>query len=156
VDNGSQVVRARKAFLSRGAFHSGPLSAIHYVGIIGLALYILLIAPAGYAGRVIFISRGSDFSRWNCSLGSRRSMNRSSTFLSSEALTQTSLIRFSFAACLSCYRGASRITFEPLTLTLSDARCRRMCWLKLHKQQKSFHSCSGQGRLNARFSKPAA
>ena len=52
----------QESFLIQGAFHSGPLSAIRYVGIAGLTLYILLlVGAAGYAWRLIVVSRGTDF-----------------------------------------------------------------------------------------------
>jgi len=52
----------QESFLIQGAFHSGPLSAIRYVGVVGLTLYIvLLLAAARYAWRLIVISRGTDF-----------------------------------------------------------------------------------------------
>jgi hypothetical protein len=52
----------QESSLIQGAFHSGPLSAIRYVGGVGLALYIvLLVAAARYAWRLILISRGTDF-----------------------------------------------------------------------------------------------
>jgi len=48
--------------LIQGAFHSGPLSAIRYVGVVGLALYILLlVVAANYAWRLIVISRETVF-----------------------------------------------------------------------------------------------
>ena len=48
--------------LIQGAFHSGPLSAVRYVGVVGLTLYILLlVVAAGYAWRLIVISHGTDF-----------------------------------------------------------------------------------------------
>src|SRR5271165_4882610 len=48
--------------LIQGAFHSGPLSAVRYVGVVGLTFYILLLVVAAiYAWRLIVISRGTDF-----------------------------------------------------------------------------------------------
>ena len=45
-----------------GAFHNGPLSAIRFVGIVGLVLYYtLLIYSAVYAWRLIRITRNTDF-----------------------------------------------------------------------------------------------
>jgi hypothetical protein len=52
----------QESSLIQGAFHSGPLSAIRYVGVVGLAFYILLlVAAARYAWRLIVISRGTVF-----------------------------------------------------------------------------------------------
>jgi hypothetical protein len=52
----------QEAFLIQGAFHSGPLSAVRFVGVVGLALYLtLLIAGAVYAWKLIRRSQGSDF-----------------------------------------------------------------------------------------------
>ena len=45
-----------------GSFHNGPLSAVRFVGIVGLVLYyILLIYSAVYAWRLIRTAKGSDF-----------------------------------------------------------------------------------------------
>jgi hypothetical protein len=45
-----------------GTFHSGPLSAVRYVGVVGLILYVLLlVVAASYAWRLLVISRGTDF-----------------------------------------------------------------------------------------------
>jgi hypothetical protein len=45
-----------------GSFHSGPLSAVRFVGIVGLLLYYaLLIYAAIYSWRVIRSSKGTDF-----------------------------------------------------------------------------------------------
>jgi hypothetical protein len=57
------VGAARQEYaLVQGAFHSGPLSAVRYVGVAGLTLYILLlVVAANYAWRLIIISRGTDF-----------------------------------------------------------------------------------------------
>jgi hypothetical protein len=52
----------QESSLIQGAFHSGPLSAVRYVGVVGLTLYILLLAvTANYAWRLIVVSRGTDF-----------------------------------------------------------------------------------------------
>jgi hypothetical protein len=49
-------------FMIIGSFHNGPLSAIRFVGFVGLALYYtLLIYLAVYAWRLIRITRGSMF-----------------------------------------------------------------------------------------------
>ena len=45
-----------------GAFHSGPLSAIRFVGVVGLILYYsLLVYIAIYAARVIRASQNTEF-----------------------------------------------------------------------------------------------
>jgi hypothetical protein len=45
-----------------GSFHNGPLSAIRFVGVVGLILYyVLLIYSAIYAWRLIRTTQGSDF-----------------------------------------------------------------------------------------------
>ena len=45
-----------------GAFHNGPLSAVRFVGIVGLILYyMLLIYSAVYAWRLIRAADGSDY-----------------------------------------------------------------------------------------------
>lgn len=45
-----------------GAFHNGPLSAIRFVGVVGLVLYYaFLISSAVYGWRLIRASEGSDF-----------------------------------------------------------------------------------------------
>lgn len=51
-----------EAQLISGAYHSGPLSAIRYVGLVGLILFtIFLIASAVYGWRVIIAARNSPF-----------------------------------------------------------------------------------------------
>lgn len=51
-----------EAQLVSGAYHSGPLSAIRYVGAFGLLLFtIFLIATAAYAWRVITFSKSTAF-----------------------------------------------------------------------------------------------
>ena len=63
-EGGSGFVGAprQEAFLIVGDFHSGPLSAIRYVGAIGLVLYLsLLIATAGYSWNIIRRSQGTDY-----------------------------------------------------------------------------------------------
>jgi hypothetical protein len=53
---------AQESFLIQGAFHNGPLSAIRYVGAVGLVFYLtLLVAAAIYAWRVIRRTQGTDF-----------------------------------------------------------------------------------------------
>jgi hypothetical protein len=53
---------SQESSLIQGAFHSGPLSAVRYVGVVGLTLYILLlVVAASYAWRLIVASRGTDF-----------------------------------------------------------------------------------------------
>jgi hypothetical protein len=48
--------------LITGAYHSGPLSAIRYVGVVGLVLYLsLLIATAGYGWKIVRRSQGTDY-----------------------------------------------------------------------------------------------
>jgi len=51
-----------EAQLVSGAYHSGPLSTIRYVGMVGLAFYlILLIGLAFYAYRIIKLASGTPF-----------------------------------------------------------------------------------------------
>jgi hypothetical protein len=50
----------RESFLITGTFHSGPLSAIKYIGIVGLALYYLLMCyMAWVAWRLCINARGT-------------------------------------------------------------------------------------------------
>lgn len=52
----------QESFMIVGAFHSGPISAIRYVGWIGLALYLaLLFATARYAWRLIKAAASTPF-----------------------------------------------------------------------------------------------
>jgi len=52
----------QEGFLITGAFHSGPLSAIRYVGVVGLVFYLtLLVAAATYAWKLIRRSQGTDY-----------------------------------------------------------------------------------------------
>ena len=52
----------QEAFLIVGAYHSGPLSAIRYVGAVGLVLYLsLLIVAAGYSWNIVRRSQGTDY-----------------------------------------------------------------------------------------------
>lgn len=52
----------QEAFLIVGAYHSGPLSAVRYVGVVGLVLYFsLLIAAAAYSWNTIRRSQGTDY-----------------------------------------------------------------------------------------------
>jgi hypothetical protein len=52
----------QEAFLIVGAYHSGPLSAIRYVGAVGLALYLLLlIVTARYTWKIVRRSKGTDY-----------------------------------------------------------------------------------------------
>jgi len=56
---GNQGIEAQ---LVTGAFHSGPISAIRYVGIVGLMLFtVLMIACATYAWRTINLCKGTPF-----------------------------------------------------------------------------------------------
>jgi hypothetical protein len=50
-------------FMLIGSFHSGPLSAVRFVGVVGLALYYaLMIYSAVYAWRVVRRTTGLDLS----------------------------------------------------------------------------------------------
>jgi hypothetical protein len=52
----------QEAFLIVGDYHSGPLSAIRYAGVVGLVLYLsLLIVSARYAWNIVRRSRGTDY-----------------------------------------------------------------------------------------------
>jgi O-antigen ligase len=52
----------QEAYMIVGAFHSGPISAIRYVGWVGLALYLaLLFAAAGYAWRLMRAAASTPF-----------------------------------------------------------------------------------------------
>ena len=52
----------QESFLIQGAFHSGPLSAVRYVGVVGLALYlVLLVTAAVYAWKLIRRSHRTDY-----------------------------------------------------------------------------------------------
>jgi hypothetical protein len=52
----------QEGYMIVGAFHSGPISAIRYVGWLGLALYLtLLLAVAGYAWRLIKAATSTPF-----------------------------------------------------------------------------------------------
>jgi hypothetical protein len=52
----------QESFLIQGAFHSGPLSAIRYVGAVGLVFYLtLLVAAAIYAWKLIRRTQGTDY-----------------------------------------------------------------------------------------------
>ncbi|MBV9674425.1 MAG: O-antigen ligase family protein [Verrucomicrobia bacterium] len=52
----------QESFLIQGAFHSGPLSAVRYVGAVGLSLYLLLlVTSACYAWKLIRRCSNSDF-----------------------------------------------------------------------------------------------
>jgi hypothetical protein len=52
----------QESSLIQGAFHSGPLSAVRYVGVVGLTMYILLlVAAASYAWGLIVVTRGTNF-----------------------------------------------------------------------------------------------
>jgi hypothetical protein len=52
----------QEAFLIVGAYHSGPLSAIRYVGAVGLILYLsLLIVTAAYSWNIVRRSQGTDY-----------------------------------------------------------------------------------------------
>jgi O-Antigen ligase len=52
----------QESSLIQGAFHSGPLSAVRYVGAVGLSMYLLLLVVAArYAWRLIVATRGTDF-----------------------------------------------------------------------------------------------
>jgi len=52
----------QESFLIQGAFHSGPLSAVRYVGVVGLALYlVLLVTAAVYAWKLIRRSQRTDY-----------------------------------------------------------------------------------------------
>ena len=53
---------AAEAFMVAGAFHSGPVSSIRFVGLIGLILFtVFLIACAFYAWKLILRARGTPF-----------------------------------------------------------------------------------------------
>jgi len=52
----------QESLLITGAFHSGPLSAIRYVGVVGLVFYLtLLVAAAIYAWKLIRRTQGTDY-----------------------------------------------------------------------------------------------
>jgi hypothetical protein len=52
----------QEAFLIQGAFHNGPLSAIRFVGGIGLFLYmVLLVSAAVYSWKIIRRSKQTDY-----------------------------------------------------------------------------------------------
>ena len=52
----------QESFLIQGAYHSGPLSAIRYVGAVGLVFYLtLLVVAATYAWKLIRRSQGTDY-----------------------------------------------------------------------------------------------
>jgi hypothetical protein len=49
-------------FLVTGGYHSGPVSAIRFVGVVGLILFVtLLFANAKYAYSIILKSKGTPF-----------------------------------------------------------------------------------------------
>jgi O-antigen ligase/polysaccharide polymerase Wzy-like membrane protein len=53
---------SQEDFMIIGSFHNGPLSAIRFVGIVGMVLfYLLLIYSAVYAVRLIRAAEGSNF-----------------------------------------------------------------------------------------------
>ena len=61
-DSGFVGAPRQEAFLIVGAYHSGPLSAIRYVGALGLVLYLsLLIAAAGCSWNIVRRSHGTDY-----------------------------------------------------------------------------------------------
>ncbi|MBV8533848.1 MAG: hypothetical protein JO207_08600 [Verrucomicrobia bacterium] len=52
----------QESFLIQGAYHSGPLSAVRYVGAVGLLFYlILLVVAAIYAWKLIRRCQGTDY-----------------------------------------------------------------------------------------------
>jgi hypothetical protein len=52
----------QEAFLVQGAFHSGPLSAVRYVGVVGLLFYLtLLVAAAIYSWKLIRRTQDTDY-----------------------------------------------------------------------------------------------
>jgi len=52
----------QESFLIQGAFHSGPLSAVRYVGAVGLVFYLtLLVVAAIYAWKLIRRCQGTDY-----------------------------------------------------------------------------------------------
>jgi hypothetical protein len=52
----------QEAFLIQGAFHNGPLSALRYVGGVGLFLYmVLLVAAAAYSWKIIQRSKRTEY-----------------------------------------------------------------------------------------------
>ena len=52
----------QESFLIQGAYHSGPLSAIRYVGAVGLVFYLtLLVVAAIYAWKLIRRCQGTDY-----------------------------------------------------------------------------------------------
>jgi hypothetical protein len=52
----------QESFLIQGAYHSGPLSAIRYVGAVGLVFYLtLLVGAAIYAWKLIRRCQGTDY-----------------------------------------------------------------------------------------------
>jgi len=52
----------QEAFLVQGAFHSGPLSAVRYVGVVGLVFYLtLLVAAAIYSWKLIRRTQDTDY-----------------------------------------------------------------------------------------------
>ncbi len=62
VGNGFIGGDPQEAAMVVGVFHSGPISAIRYVGWVGLALYLtLLFAVAGYAWRLIKAAASTPF-----------------------------------------------------------------------------------------------
>ena len=53
---------SQEDYMIIGSFHSGPLSAVRFVGVVGLILYYtLLIYTAVYSWRVIRAAKGTDF-----------------------------------------------------------------------------------------------
>jgi hypothetical protein len=53
---------SQESLLIQGAFHSGPLSAIRYVGLVGLVFYLaLLVVAATYSWNLIRRTRGTDY-----------------------------------------------------------------------------------------------
>ncbi|MBV8226850.1 MAG: hypothetical protein JO232_16850 [Verrucomicrobia bacterium] len=52
----------QESFLIQGAYHSGPLSAVRYVGAVGLVFYLtLLVGAAIYAWKLIRRCQGTDY-----------------------------------------------------------------------------------------------
>lgn len=83
-----------------GCFHSGPISAIRYVGWVGLALYLtLLFAVAQYAWRLIKAAASTPFFLSPSSSAFRPCLNQSDTCLSTVPTIQVFRTRSSSAGC---------------------------------------------------------